>query len=140
MAMPLLTKEQIIVYLEERVPTDPIVEVSGVYPSDDSVTKYGIYVRGVSTDTREPYKLGVTYGGSIYTETDTFQILYISMQNDPQALDTRTVIENMAANVSFFNGYHEVDFVRDVEIGNRSEKYTYSYSCKRLEFNDPATT
>lgn len=140
MSEPLITKEQIIEYLIARVPDCPVVEVSGVFPSDDSITKYGVYVRDIGTDTRLPYKLGVTYGGSIYTETDTFVIVYISFQNDPQAPATRTVIERMASDVNFFNGYHEVNFLRDVEIGNRSEKYTYTYNCKRLEFNDPVIT
>ena len=139
MAMPYVTQDQIVVYLRERAPQSPVIEVFETYPKDDSITPYGVYVKDVNTETREPYRLGVTYGGSIYTETDTFQVVFISFQNDPQSYQMREVIENMAANVVFFNGYHEVDFTKDIEIGNRSEKYTYSYSVKRLEFNNPVT-
>jgi hypothetical protein len=137
MAMPYVTQDQIVVYLRERAPQSPVIEVFETYPKDDSITPYGVYVKDVNTETREPYRLGVTYGGSIYTETDTFQVVFVSFQNDPQSYQMREVIENMAANVVFFNGYHEVDFTKDIEIGNRSEKYTYSYSVKRLEFNNP---
>jgi len=139
MAMPYVTQDQIVVYLRERAPQSPVIEVFETYPKDDSITPYGVYVKDVNTETREPYRLGVTYGGSIYTETDTFQVVFISFQNDPQSYQMREVIENMAANVVFFDGYHEVDFTKDIEIGNRSEKYTYSYSVKRLEFNNPVT-
>jgi len=139
MAMPYVTQDQIVVYLRERAPQSPVIEVFETYPKDDSITPYGVYVKDVNTETREPYRLGVTYGGSIYTETDTFQVVFVSFQNDPQSYQMREVIENMAANVVFFNGYHEVDFTKDIEIGNRSEKYTYSYSVKRLEFNNPVT-
>jgi hypothetical protein len=139
MAMPYVTQDRIVVYLRERAPQSPVIEVFETYPKDDSITPYGVYVKDVNTETREPYRLGVTYGGSIYTETDTFQVVFISFQGDPQSYQMREVIENMAANVVFFNGYHEVDFTKDIEIGNRSEKYTYSYSVKRLEFNNPVT-
>jgi len=139
MAMPYVTQDQIVVYLRERAPQSPVIEVFETYPKDDSITPYGVYVKDVNTEVREPYRLGVTYGGSIYTETDTFQVVFVSFQNDPQSYQMREVIENMAANVVFFNGYHEVDFTKDIEIGNRSEKYTYSYSVKRLEFNNPVT-
>ena len=137
MAMPYVTQDQIVVYLRERSPQSPVIEVFETYPKDDSITPYGVYVKDVNTETREPYRLGVTYGGSIYTETDTFQVVFVSFQGDPQSYQMREVIENMAANVVFFDGYHEVDFTKDIEIGNRSEKYTYSYSVKRLEFNNP---
>ena len=139
MAMPYITQPEIVAYLRERAPQSPVIEVFETYPRDDGIAPYGVYVKDVNTETREPYRLGVTYGGSIYTETDTFQVVFISFQGDPQSYQMREVIENMAANVTFFNGYHEVDFSKDIEIGNRSEKYTYSYSVKRLEFNDAVT-
>lgn len=140
MGMPLITKDEIIAYLLERVPQDPRMEISGIYPMDDSIIKYGIYVRDVNTMSRESNQLGVTYGGSIYTDIDAFEIVYVSYQYDPQNVETRTIIENMSAHDNFFDGYHEVDFTKNVQIGNRSEKYTYNYSMKRLDFNDTATT
>ena len=45
MALPLVDRDQIIATLLATIPkTNPRIEVSGVYPSDDSVTGYGIYV------------------------------------------------------------------------------------------------
>lgn len=134
--MPLRTKEEIIAYLVERVPDNPIVEVSGIFPSDDDIVKYGIYVDDVNMNIREPYRLGVTYSGGIYIATDVNVILFVSFQNDPQGLDVQSVIQELAQNTVFWNGYHEVSFTRDTVIGNRSEKHTYTFELKRLEFNN----
>ena len=136
MGQPLVTKDMIIEYLRIRAPQDPIIEVFPDYPNDDNQLKYGVYVRDVSTISREPYQLGVTYGGSIYTEVDSFQIVFISFQEDPQGPKMRIVIEDMAPDVRFFDGYFEVSFVKAIQIGNRSEKYTYTFNMKRIEFNN----
>ena len=138
MAVPIITKEKIVDYLRLRAPQNPIVEVSGIYPSTDDIVAYGVYIDDVTTMSREPYKLGVQYSGAIYTESDQFNILYVSFQNDPQSIQMQFAIEDMAANVNFFDGYHEVDFTRDIVIGNRSEKHTYTFDIKRIEFNNPS--
>ena len=135
MSMPLRTKEEVVVYLNERVPDCPIVEVSGRFPSDDDIVKYGIYVDDITMNIREPYRLGVQYGGSVYIATDVFSILYVSFQDDPQSPDTQSVIQDLAQNSLFWDGYHEVSFTRDVVIGNRSEKHFYTFELKRIEFN-----
>lgn len=139
MGMPLITKDEIVAYLRERAPQNPIVEVSNIYPTDDAQPAYGVYVNVVRTGNREAYQLGIQYCGSIYTETDEFEVLYITFQNDPQSPRMREVIEDMAPNVRLFDGYHEVTFTRSVTIGSRSEIHTYTFNCKRLEFNNTAT-
>lgn len=136
MGQPLITKDTLVQYLRDRAPQDPIVEVYPDYPNDDTHIKYGVYVRDVSTMSREPYQIGVTYGGSIYTDTDSFQIVYISFQEDPQGPDMRTIIEDMAGNISLFDGYFDTTYTKTVQIGNRSEKYTYTFNSKRIEFNN----
>ena len=135
--VPLIVKQNIIDYL--KVVTDtlvPIVEVSGVYPSADDIAPYGVYVDDVSTISREVYQLGTQPCGSIYTMTDQFNILFVSIQDDPKWIYVEERIQDMSADSQFFNGYFEVTFTQDIVIGNRSEKRTYTFNLKRLNFND----
>jgi hypothetical protein len=135
--IPLIVKQNIIDYI--KVVTDtlvPIVEVSGQYPSEDTIVPYGIYVDDVATISREVNQLGVTRCGSIYTMTDQFQILFVSVQDDPKWIFIEQRIQDMSADAAFFNGYYEVTFTQDIVIGNRSEKRTYTFDLKRLNFND----
>jgi hypothetical protein len=134
---PLIVKQQIIDYL--KVVTDnliPIIEVSPIYPSADDIVAYGIYVSDVSTKSREVNQLGTQACGSIYTMTDDFQILFVSYQDDPKWMYIEERIQDLSANSQFFDGYFEVTFVQDVVIGNKSEKRTYTFTLKRLNFND----
>jgi hypothetical protein len=135
--VPLIVKQNIIDYL--KVVTDelvPIVEVSGIYPAADDIVPYGVYVDDVSTISREVNQLGVTRCGSIYTMTDQFNILFVSVQDDPKWIFIEKRIQDMSADAAFFDGYFEVTFTQDVVIGNRSEKRTYVFNLKRLNFND----
>jgi len=134
---PKITKEMIIDYM--RVVCNeltPIVEVNGIYPSADDVVPFGIYVRDCHPINRETYQLGVQNCGSIYTVTDQFEILYVSFQDDPQSLVVLGRINDLAADSQFFDGYFEVNFSKTEVIGNRSEKHTYTFNIKRLDFND----
>jgi hypothetical protein len=134
---PLITKPQIIAYMRKLCDTlVPIVEVSGIYPRTDEIVPYGIYVDDVSTVSRDTYQLGVQKCGSIYTMTDQFMILFVSIQDDPKWIFIEQRIQDMSADSEFFNGYHEVNFTQDIVIGNRSEKRTYTFNLKRLNFND----
>jgi hypothetical protein len=134
--IPLIGKSAIVAYIRQVTNTlTPIVEVSDVYPSADDVVAYGIYVDDVSTISREVNQLGTTPCGSIYTMTDQFQVLVVSYQNDPQWIFMETRIQDMGSDSSFFNGYYEVTWTQDVVIGNRSEKRTYTFNLKRLNFN-----
>ncbi len=135
--IPLIVKQNIIDYIKVVADTlVPIVEVTGIYPAADDIVPYGIYVDDVSTISREVNQLGVTRCGSIYTMTDQFNVLFVSTQNDPKWIFLEERIQNMAADAAFFNGYYEVTFTQNVVIGNRSEKRTYIFNLKRLNFND----
>ena len=136
-SVPLIVKQNVIDYI--KVVADnlvPIVEVSGIYPSADDVVPYGIYIDDVSTISREVYQLGTQSCGSIYTMTDSFNILFVSIQDDPKWIYIEQRIQDMACDSQFFNGYYEVTFTQNVVIGNRSEKRTYIFNLKRLNFND----
>ena len=135
--VPLIVKQNIIDYIKVVADTlVPIVEVSGVYPAADDVVPYGIYVDDVSTVSREVNQNGVTRCGSIYTMNDQFNVLFVSIQDDPKWIFIEERIQGMAADAGFFNGYYEVTFTQNVVIGNRSEKRTYVFNLKRLNFND----
>jgi hypothetical protein len=134
--VPLIVKQNVIDYI--KVVADnlvPIVEVSGTYPSVDDIVPYGIYVDDVSTASREAYQLGIQPCGSIYTMTDQFQILFVSIQDDPKWVFIEERIQELSADSAFFSGYHEVTFTQNVVVGNRSEKRTYTFNLKRLNFN-----
>lgn len=134
--VPLIVKQNVIDYIKVVADTlTPIVEVSGIYPSADDIVPYGIYVDDVSTINREVYQLGIQPCGSIYTMTDSFNILFVSIQDDPKWIFIEERIQELAADSTFFNGYHEVTFTQNVVIGNRSEKRTYVFNLKRLNFN-----
>jgi hypothetical protein len=134
--VPLIVKQNIIDYLKVVTNTlVPIVEVTGTFPNVDDIVPYGIYVDDVSTINREVYQLGTQPCGSIYTMTDQFTILFVSIQDDPKWIFIEERIQNMSADSSFFNGYFEVTFTQDIVIGNRSEKRTYTFNLKRLNFN-----
>lgn len=134
--VPLIVKQNIIDYLKVVTNTlVPIVEVTGTFPNVDDIVPYGIYVDDVSTISREVYQLGTQPCGSIYTMTDQFTILFVSIQDDPKWIFIEERIQNMSADSSFFNGYFEVTFTQDIVIGNRSEKRTYTFDLKRLNFN-----
>ena len=134
---PVVTKEKIIDYMKEVCfKLTPIIEVSGIYPRTDDVVPYGVYISDNNPISREVYRLGVQTCGSIYTVTDQFEILYVSFQNDPQSVPVLAHINNLAGNAKFFNGYYDITFNRTENIGNRSEKHTYTFSIKRLDFMD----
>ena len=135
--LPLVDKAKIVTYLREIAKLQtPIIEVAAIYPSEDSTIAYGIYVDDVTENSRTVNQLAVQQCGSMYNAVDEFNILYISYQNDPQSAVMLNAINNLAANVSFFDGYSSVEYNRDVTIGNRSEIHTYTFNLTRLEFNN----
>ena len=135
--LPLVDKAKVVTYLKEvaKIQT-PIIEVSGTFPSEDDNIAYGLYVDDVTDNGRSINQLGIQSCASMYNAEDQFNILYISFQNDPQAPVILNSINNLAANVNFFDGYTSVEFDRDVTIGNRSEIHTYTFNLTRLEFNN----
>jgi hypothetical protein len=135
--LPLVDKAKVVTYLKKvaKIQT-PIIEVSGTFPSEDDNIAYGLYVDDVTDNGRSINQLGVQSCASMYNAEDQFNILYISFQNDPQAPVILNSINNLAANVNFFDGYTSVEFDRDVTIGQRSEIHNYTFTLTRLEFNN----
>jgi hypothetical protein len=135
---PLISRGKVIEYLQTVCnELHPIVEVSDLYPSEDDVVAYGIYVDDVDYETRETIQLGIQQCGSIYAAIDSFNILFVSYQNDPQREIVEDSIYDLASNAKFFDGYHEVTFTEDSVFGNsKSERVTYTFNLKRLNFND----
>ena len=135
--LPLVDKTKIVTYLREvaKIQT-PIIEVSANYPSEDSTIAYGLYVDQVTENSRSVNQLAVQNCGSMYDAVDQFNILYISYQNDPQSPVILNAINNLAANVNFFDGYTSVEYNREVTIGNKSEIHTYTFNLTRIEFNN----
>ena len=135
MATPLINKSDIVNSLANTIPvTNPVIEISDEYPNDDAMIRYGIFVSDVSTIDKAPYQIGVQYGGSIYTVTDEFEVLYVSYQDDINVDGVTNAIQNLSGNLTLMNGYHEMDFTQDVVLGQRAEKRTYTFTMKRLEF------
>lgn len=135
MALPLISKTDLVNSLANTIPVvTPRIEISDEYPNDETVIRYGVFVSDVSTIEKVPYKLGVTYGGSIYTCTDEFEVLYVSYQDDNNTSNVTNAIQNLSGNLTLMNGYHEIDFTQSVELGSRAEKRTYTFQIKRLEF------
>lgn len=137
MGLPLVDKAKVVTYLKEvaKIQT-PIIEVSSTFPSEDDNIAYGLYVDDVTNNSRSVNQLGVQACASMYDAEDQFNILYISFQNDPQAPIILSSINDLAANVTFFDGYKSVEFDRDVTIGQRSEIHNYTFTLTRLEFNN----
>lgn len=135
MALPLITKQDVIDTLLATIPKyNPRIEVSGIYPSDDAVVAYGVYVEDPHTVDKTPYQLGVQYCGSVYSVTDELTILYVGYQNDEKSDSVLNAIQNLSSDLILMNGYHEMDFTQDTVIGNKSEKHTYTFTLRRLEF------
>lgn len=135
MSLPLITRADVMAVLNATIPkTTPRTELSDVYPNDDAVVAYGVYVGDLDTVDKTPYQLGVQYCGSIYTVTDELVILYVAYQNDSKANPILNAIQNLSSNLILMNGYHEMSFSHDTELGNRSEKHTYTFTLRRLEF------
>ena len=135
--LPLVDKAKVVTYLKTvaKIQT-PIIEVSSTFPSEDDNIAYGLYVDDVTDNGRTINQLGVQSCASMYNAEDQFNILYISFQGDPQAPVILNSINDLAANVNFFDGYTSVEFDRDVTIGRRSEIHNYTFTLTRLEFNN----
>lgn len=140
MATALVTKDMIYDYLYEVCSKlNPPVDVLTVYPSVGDQVGYGVYINGVNTVERTPYKLGLQPCASIYTVTDQFFIMFVSFQNDPNAFAVTEAIMTMVEDSDFWSGYHEVDFTNSITFGARNKIRSYTISAKRINFNLTAT-
>lgn len=136
MSMPFIKTRKIIDYLRDELKCiKPPIQVIDVFPAEDDQVSYGVYVNGINTVSRDAFQMAVQKCGSIYTVTDEFQILFVSFQNDPKADIVESIIQKLAQDVMFFDGYNQVTYTVDDEIGNRSEKRTYTFNLERTEYN-----
>lgn len=140
MSMPLIKTDKIITYLRDELKCNqPPIQVIDTYPAEDDTVSYGVYVKGIGTISRTAFQMAIQKCGSIYTVTDEFEILFVSFQNDPQADLVESVIQKLAQDVEFFDGYNQVTYDVVDEIGNRSDKQIYTFNLERTEFNSQIT-
>lgn len=140
MAIPLITPGQVVTSIQQLIPRSWLIEVFDDFPSDDDVVRYGIYVSDIHTVNREPYKLALSMGGNIYVATDQIKVLYISFQDDTHQVDINGYISSLVsytmnnATYQLMDGYYERDFAQELVYGPQSEKHTWTFQLKRLEF------
>jgi hypothetical protein len=140
MAAPLVTQQQVTAAILQVIPKSWKIEVFDDFPSDDDIVRYGIYVSDIHTIERTPYRLAVNLGGNIYVATDQVKIVYVSFQDDTHQVDVNDYISGLVdytmtgASQQLFDGYHERDFTQELYYGVQSEKHTWTFQLKRLEF------
>lgn len=140
MAQPLVTQAQVVQALLKAIPKSYRIEIFSDFPSDADIVRYGIYVSSVVPTDRAPYALGVGNGGNIYTVTDTISIVYISYQDDQHFDEVNLIVCNLVdytvppETKQLFDGYHERDYSQAIAYGPQSEKLTWTFQLKRLEF------
>lgn len=130
---PLITTTQIIKALQVSIPKLWNIPIYDDFPSDSDVVRFGVYVSDVHTVERNPYQLGVTAGGAIYTAIDQFGVTYVSFQDDPYNVQVNAIIANLVY-AAIMEGYHERDFSQELFYGMQAEKHTWTFQLKRLEF------
>lgn len=134
MFQPLVTQDQVINALKARMLAKWNIPFFLEYPKDPDKVRFGIYVSEVIVANRNPYALAVNYGGNIYHAVDQVTIVYVSFQDDPYAIQVNEQIADMLGDNVLFNGYHQRDHDQALVYGNNLEKYTWTYSLTRLEF------
>jgi len=136
----LVTQQQVVSALLKAIPRAYKIEIFSDFPSDQDIVRYGIYVSTAYPTERTPYQLGSTAGGSVYTVTDQIDIVYVSYQDDQNMQQVNNIICGLVdytqppATVQLFDGYHERDYSQTVSYGPQSEKFSWTYQLKRLEF------
>jgi len=137
---PIITQQQVVAALMQAIPSSWRIEIFDDFPSDDDIVRYGIYVSDIHTVERSPYSLAVNLGGNIYINTDQVRIVYISFQDDIHQLEVNNYISGLVdytmtgASQQLLDGYHERDFSQELFYGPQSEKHTWTFQLKRLDF------
>jgi len=140
MAKPLVTQAQVVQALLKAIPKSYRIEIFSDFPSDSDIVRFGIYVSSVIPTDRAPYALGVGNGGNIYTVTDNFDIVYISYQDDQHFEEVNDIVCGLVdytvptQTKQLFDGYHERDYSQAISYGPQSEKLSWTFQLKRLEF------
>ena len=138
---PTVTGEEIVSVLRRDIPKAWSIPVYDEYPSEAEVVRYGIYVSDVHTTERNPHQLGVQYCATIYHAYDSFNVAYISYQDDPYNVQVNAIIANLVIALrdngqQLFDGYFERDFDQVRTYGpTQAERHTWTFRLLRLEFN-----
>lgn len=136
---PLIDTQAIIDALFLTIPKSWNIPIFGDFPSDNEIVRYGIYVSDVHTVERSVNQLGVQYCGSIYNAVDSFNVTYISYQDDPYNTQVNAIIANLVTDsvdgVQLMDGYFERTFTQDLIYGPQAERHVWTFQMKRLEFN-----
>ena len=137
---PLLTTTDLTAALRLTIPTSWNIPVYDDYPSDLDIVRFGVYVSDIHTVDRNPYKLGVTYGGDIYNAVDQFGVTYISFQDDPYNVQINAIIANLVTDeidgIPLMDGYFQRDFSQELIYGTQAERHNWTFKLTRLEFNN----
>lgn len=131
MALPLVTSQQIIEYLQSK---DLGYEIFDEYPADVTRVRTGIYLNHLQTSSRTPYSLAVNYGGNIYIAEDELLLLLVSYQGDVLRDAASLAIQQIVEDNDLLDGYHERNFTQEQEFLNRAEYLSYTFTLSRLEF------
>lgn len=139
---PYIRQQEIIDALRVTIPKKWNIPIYDEFPSEVEKVRFGLYVGKVYTDSRTVNQLGVTYCGNIYNAEDTFEINYVSFQQDPYEVDVCNVINNLTTlqvdNVPLFDGYFKNLFDSNLTYGpTRAAIYTWTFRLTRMEFNTP---
>lgn len=137
---PLVDSSEIIEALRLCIPDNWNVPIYDEFPSDESKVRYGLYVSNVHTSGRTVNQLGVQYCGAYYNADDSFEIIYVSFQQDPYEQDIVNIISNLVTyqvdGAQLFDGYFSRTYSLESEYGpTRAEVFTWNFILTRLEFN-----
>lgn len=136
-----ITSTEIVDALKLQIKTLRLkVPVYDEYPSDNTIIRYGLYVGNLYTSDRTPYQLALNLGGNIYYAVDQVIIVFISFQTDPNKAVIKRLVDDLVTyqvpttGLEMMNGYFERDYAQSLEYGPQRERYTWTFSLKRLEF------
>ena len=141
---PYVVSQEIIDALKVTLPSKWNIPVYDEYPSETDKVRFGLYVTEVYTAERNINQLGIQYCGAYYNAIDTFNVIYVSFQQDPYELQVNEVIANLVTlkvgNTPLFDGYFARTFTQDLSYGpTRAAIHTWTFRLTRLEFNTPNT-
>ena len=137
---PTVNTQEIIDALRVIIPQGWNVPIYDEFPSLTDNVRYGLYVSEVYTASKSVNQLGVQYCGAYYNAIDTFNIAYISFQQDPYEQQISAIIGDLPTlqidNVQLFNGYFSRTYSQDLNYGpTRAAIHTWTFELTRLEFN-----
>jgi hypothetical protein len=137
---PLTRSSEIVTALRSSIPSNWDIPIYDEFPSDESKVRYGLYVSTFHTSGRTVNQLGIQYCGAYYNAEDTFEVIYVSYQQDPYEQDIVAIVSNLVSyeidGAQLFDGYFSRTYTLDSAFGpTRAEIFTWTFSLTRLEFN-----